>query len=332
MNYSLIKIALQPELDKLESLINSNITAVKSKLISNIANHIISSGGKRLRPFILLLMAKMFDYTGSNHIKLAAVLEIIHSATLLHDDVIDNSDMRRNKLSAHKKWGMRNSITVGDWLFSLAFNLTVSCHDNRLTTLIAQMTKAMAQGELTQLSYKTNKNITEQAYFSIIEAKTGLLFAAATELAACLSHQNDTIIENAKLYGLYMGLAFQIKDDLLDYLGDVNVMGKNVGDDLLEGKVTLPMIYLKQRDSKKFFKIMTKFESLDRTLQHNVEIFNLYFAELKIALELNNCIEDSLKLAAKQQSLALDYLNKLPGNQYKKYLYDITNEILVRSN
>lgn len=338
MNYSSVTAAIGPELKELDNFINSNIKLSDSRIVSSIAKYIVNSGGKRVRPVILILMAKMFAYTGVNHIKLAAVLELIHTATLLHDDVIDNSDMRRKQISAHLKWGRRNSITAGDWLFSLAFKLTVSCQNSHLTKIIASMTQEMAKGELEQLLYKNNQNITKESYYKVIEAKTGLLFAAATESAACIAGMNSDVIEQARLFGLHLGLAFQIKDDLLDYLSDNETLGKEIGDDLLDGKITLPLILLKQRNYPQYREFISIFEQMAKNSPensfdnkvNNTDLFNSKFAELKSLLINHGCIEDSYQQAQEQQKLALSYLSRFPENQYNNHLRLIIEQVVNR--
>lgn len=327
MNNLLIKQALAKEFNNLDDLLSKEITEHSSNIITDISHYIVSAGGKRIRPIILLLLTKMFGYNDNNNIKISAALELIHTATLLHDDIIDNSSMRRKKVSSHIKWGVRNSITVGDWLFALAFKLTVSCKDINLTKVISKMTNEMAKGELEQLYFKNSQDITENSYFEVITAKTGLLFSVATEAAAILSGKSKEDIEISRLFGLHLGLAFQIQDDILDYLGDAESLGKNVGDDIVEGKLTLPMIYLRQRNPEIFNKTLAEIDGVNS---------KEYIQALKNCLLEYNCIQDSQVKAEQQQSLALDYLNKLAGgsnpNIYKKYLEDITKEITVRNS
>ncbi len=319
----------------LDDFIKESITEPQSYLISDISNYIVCAGGKRIRPQILILLAKLFAYSGFDHIKLATAIELIHTATLLHDDVIDNSDLRRNRATAHVKWSIRSSITVGDWLFARSFKLVTECNNNELIQLIACMTKNMTKGELEQLYFKNNlrnksaeHNYNEHHYMDIIKAKTGLLFEASCELAAVLTQQPVQIIEYTKLFGLHLGLAFQIKDDLLDYLGQSQDLGKNIGDDLLEGKLTLPLIYLKQRDIKQF-NIYTE-QVVKFRKQFDSGKFNEYLRELINILQQNDCIVDSCRQAEVQQERALEYLGYLPNNEYHQYLAYITNNVTTR--
>lgn len=321
------------DLKILDDFIKESIYEPESILISDIANYIVCAGGKRIRPQILILLAKLFAYSGFDHIKLAAAIELIHTATLLHDDVIDNSDLRRNKATAHVKWGVRSSITVGDWLFARAFKLVTECNNNELIQIIAGMTKNMTKGELDQLYFKNKpkqNDYNEQHYINIIKAKTGLLFEASCELAAVLTRQSEQIIENTKLFGLHLGLAFQIKDDLLDYLGTSQELGKNIGDDLLEGKLTLPLIYLKQRNIKQFNFYTQQLVQLRENF--DAAEFNKYLYELIQVLKQFNCISDSCLQADYQQQLALQYLSYLPNNQYSQYLEQMTKNVTMRSS
>ncbi len=323
-NYNIdLKVLLQAEIRKLESVVNSSLNDSPCQLLTEISKYIIDSGGKRIRPLILLLVAKMFDYKGDEHIKLAAVLEMIHTATLLHDDIIDNSKMRRNKTTAHIKWGVRDCIITGDWLSALSFDLAASTKNFNVIKLIPKMAKNMVNGELQQLRYKNKLDVTVDIYYKIIEAKTGLLFAIAAEIAASIANQPPELIECSRLFGLHLGLAFQIQDDLLDYIGETHAIGKNIGDDLLEGKLTLPMIYLKERQSKKFSYIVKKIKKAHLTEDD--------FTDLKFWLEDANAINDTRNEVIKQQGKALEYLNLLPSNIYTRYLEDLTNQIVWRS-
>lgn len=327
MNYNLLIRNLQPEVAKLEKMLNSKANFDGSKLLTDIATYIISSGGKRLRPLILLLSAKMFGYDNiaedDNHIRLAAAIELIHTATLIHDDIIDNSTMRRNRVSAHLKWGVRNGVTAGDWLFALAFDLVVSTKNMRMIKVVANMTKTLARGELEQLRNKNAGIATEEEYFKVIAAKTGILFEAAMQLAALVADQSEENINNAGLFGLHLGLAFQIQDDLLDYVGSSELIGKNIGDDLLEGKFTLPLIYLKDRDNSKF-KQVVKLINTNKLTAEDVYTLRQILENLKI-------IEDVYAKISNHQSLALSYLNQLPDNNYKQILSELSVQMATRN-
>ena len=216
-------------------------------LINQIGAHIIGSGGKRLRPMLVLLAAQAALYAGDEHIQLAAVVEFIHTATLLHDDVVDESDLRRGRKTANAVWGNAASVLVGDFLYSRAFQLMVELERMRVMKILADTTNAIAEGEVLQLLHINNPDTDEAAYLQVIERKTAVLFSAATRLGAVLGGLPREQEEALALYGLHLGFAFQIADDVLDYVSDSDTLGKNIGDDLAEGKPTLPLIYAIQR-------------------------------------------------------------------------------------
>ncbi|MFC5489412.1 polyprenyl synthetase family protein [Dokdonella soli] len=211
-------------------------------LINQVAEHIIGGGGKRLRPMLHLIAARAAGYGGRNHLQLAALIEFIHTSTLLHDDVVDESDLRRGRKTANALWGNAASVLVGDFLYSRSFQMMVELDSMRVMRILADTTNRIAEGEVLQLLNIGNPDTAEQAYLDVIERKTAVLFAAATRLGAVLAglpaEQEDALAR----YGLDLGYAFQIADDVLDYASDAGTLGKNIGDDLAEGKPTLPLI------------------------------------------------------------------------------------------
>ena len=211
-------------------------------LIAQIAEHIIGGGGKRLRPMLHVLAARAAGYAGDLHIKLAAVIEFIHTSTLLHDDVVDESGLRRGRKTANALWGNSASVLVGDFLYSRAFQLMVDLDSMPVMRVLADTTNTIAEGEVLQLLNIGKADIGQQAYLDVIERKTAVLFAAATELGGRLADLPDSQVAALRRYGMQLGYAFQIADDLLDYTADAATLGKNIGDDLAEGKTTLPMI------------------------------------------------------------------------------------------
>ena len=212
-------------------------------LINQIAEHIIAAGGKRLRPLLLLLAARALGYDGRDHHQLAAVVEFIHTATLLHDDVVDESDLRRGRDTANALWGNAPSVLVGDFLYSRSFQLMVELERAEVMRILADTTNAIAEGEVLQLLHINNPDTDEAAYLRVIERKTAVLFAAATRLGAVLADADEATCDAMADYGLQLGYAFQIADDVLDYTADAEALGKNLGDDLAEGKATLPLIH-----------------------------------------------------------------------------------------
>jgi octaprenyl-diphosphate synthase len=219
-------------------------------LINQIANYIVSSGGKRLRPMLLTLCAHACEYQGQDHIPLAAIIEFIHTATLLHDDVVDESDLRRGQQSAHAVWGNAASVLVGDFLYSRSFQMMVGLDSMRIMEVLAETTNTIAEGEVQQLLNMGDPEVSQLRYMQVIENKTAKLFEAACKLAAIISGQESEIENALAVYGNRLGAAFQIADDVLDYTGDAETMGKNAGDDLAEGKPTLPLIIARERCDK----------------------------------------------------------------------------------
>ena len=220
-------------------------------LIPNLAQHLVGAGGKRLRPLLTVSAAALCDYEGENHHKLAAAVEFIHSATLLHDDVVDESSLRRGKKPANLIWGNSASILVGDFLFARAFNLMVETNSMEALGILSNASSVIAEGEVRQLAALRNLGMTEADYMAVIKAKTAALFAAATEVAPVIAHRPDAERTALRDYGMKLGLAFQLVDDALDYGGLESALGKSVGDDFREGKMTLPVIRALETASEK---------------------------------------------------------------------------------
>lgn len=212
-------------------------------LVEEISHYIVESGGKRLRPILTLLAAGACGYSGGDHIRLAAVIEFLHTATLLHDDVVDRSGLRRGKQTANEVWGNAPTVLVGDFLYSRAFQLMVTLEDMNILRVLSDATNTIAEGEVLQLARLGDLALDEAQYMEVVRCKTALLFEAATHTAALLAGAAPAQIEALRCFGEQFGLAYQLMDDYLDYAGDADSMGKNVGDDLAEGKVTLPLIY-----------------------------------------------------------------------------------------
>jgi octaprenyl-diphosphate synthase len=218
-------------------------------LIPELAGHLIAGGGKRLRPLLTLGCAQLFDYAGTRHHKLAACVEFIHTATLLHDDVVDSSDLRRGKATANTIWGNPASVLVGDFLFSRSFELMVEDGSLRVLKILSHASAVIAEGEVAQLTAQRNVDTTEDRYLEIITAKTAVLFAAACQIAAVVAEKGDDTEAKLESYGRNLGIAFQLIDDAIDYVSDAGTMGKTAGDDFRDGKVTLPVILAHARGS-----------------------------------------------------------------------------------
>jgi len=304
--------AVQPELERVNRSIVENLQS-DEPLVEDIGKHLINAGGKRLRPIMVLLSAKAVDYSGGDHINLAAIIEFIHTATLLHDDVVDVSELRRGLPTANAQWGNAPSVLVGDFLYSRAFQLMVKIGNMDVMSVLSNTTNIIAEGEVQQLANARNPDITETQYLDVIYKKTAALFEAACECGVCLIGSSNT--ENyrsaLKTYGRHLGNAFQLMDDVLDYQGDTDVLGKNIGDDLSDGKTTLPLIHaLKHCDdqNKKLIRQAIK-EGESSELK---EVINIIAG--------SGGIDYTQNLANSHVETAIKALDVLPDSQWKDSL------------
>ncbi|MEC7831364.1 MAG: polyprenyl synthetase family protein, partial [Pseudomonadota bacterium] len=245
---------IQKDFSKVDEIINKQVISEINR-IPDISNHIIGLGGKRLRPILTLTTSKICNYKGSMHIKLAAAVELMHTATLLHDDVVDDSDVRRGKSASHIIWDNKSSILVGDFLLGKAFQLMVETKSLECLKNLSSASAKIAEGEVMQLIASDNIKTTEDQYMKIIESKTAELFSTACVVGALISKSKKEEIDALISFGKNLGIAFQLKDDALDYSGEKDSLGKNIGEDFLEGKVTLPIIlaYRRGNDSEREF-------------------------------------------------------------------------------
>jgi octaprenyl-diphosphate synthase len=237
-----------PDMARVDQCIRESLTS-DVVLVNQVAEYIIASGGKRLRPMLLVLGARACGYRDASHWPLAAIIEFIHTATLLHDDVVDESATRRGKDTAHAVWGNSAAVLVGDFLYSRSFQMMVTLDSMRIMEIMADTTNTIAEGEVLQLLNLGDPEVSEDAYFKVIDNKTAKLFEAACRLSAVIARQSSAVEDAMARYGTHLGRAFQIADDLLDYSGDETALGKNTGDDLAEGKPTLPLILARNRCS-----------------------------------------------------------------------------------
>jgi len=300
----------------------------KSPLIQEISNHLINSGGKRIRPILLILAAQLCGTkTGQDHHNLAAAVELIHSATLLHDDVVDTSHVRRGKKTANAIWDNKASILVGDYLFSVAFQLMVKSKNLAVLDLLAKASSTMADGEVMQLENSTNVELSIEKYLEIIFGKTAVLFSAACEVGALINNVSDAELVGLRDFGKNLGIIFQIVDDLLDYSSKEQVLGKDLGNDFFEGKVTLPIILTSQKANE-----------TDRNFISETFIKNLHSAErdqndfLKILELLNKYdgFEASKNMALKHHAAALQNLEIFVNSPAKSDLITILDYSLAR--
>ena len=280
-------------------------------LINEIGRYIVGNGGKRLRPMLLLLSAKALGNVSQNHLILAAVVEFIHTATLLHDDVVDESDLRRGKESANAVWGNAASVLVGDYLYSSAFEMMVRTDNMRVMGLLSKTTTAIAEGEVLQLLNCNNPETTEEKYLEVIARKTAILFSAATQLAAIISGSSIEIETALANYGQHLGIAFQLIDDALDYKASTEELGKNLGDDLAEGKPTLPLIYAIQNGSPEEAEII-----ISAIKTGNRDVFNDVYNVVK----RTKAIDYTENRADEEAQKAIDSLSILPESNYKNAL------------
>ncbi len=244
-DFEAVQELIKPESASVDQLIMKSLSS-DVVLINQLGTYIINSGGKRLRPMIVLLSALASGYQGEKHTLLAAVIEFIHTATLLHDDIVDGSDMRRGKATANDVWGNEASVLVGDFLYSRSFEMMVEAGNMRVMDILSHTTNNIAEGEVMQLLNINEPDITEQRYDEVIRAKTAILFEAAARIGGVIADQNNEIEQALAGYGQHLGVAFQLVDDLLDYSSSSEALGKNIGDDLAEGKPTLPLIHAMQ--------------------------------------------------------------------------------------
>ena len=292
-------------------------------LVGEVAQHIILAGGKRLRPVLLLLMAGALGYQGNQHPLLAAVIEFIHTATLLHDDVVDDSKLRRSKPTANALFGNPASVLVGDFLYSRAFQMMVECQNMRILDIVADATNVIAEGEVMQLMNMHDASLDEAGYLNVIRSKTAKLFEASTRLPAVLA-QSDAATEAAcAAYGQALGTAFQVIDDVLDYDGDAAVLGKNLGDDLREGKATLPLIVAMQRASAEECAV------IKHAIEHG-EVQSLQ--TIASIVRKTGAMQATRQAASAQAQLALDALSVLPENNYKTALATLAEQLLQRQS
>ena len=291
-------------------------------LVSQVSEYILMSGGKRLRPLVVLLAARALGYEGNQHIHAAAIIEFIHTATLLHDDVVDSSSKRRGKDSANTVFGNQASVLVGDFLYSRAFQMMVNIDDMSVLQILADATNTIAAGEVMQLMNINRPEINEEEYRQVIYRKTAKLFEAGAQIAAILSGYNDEIVTSMISYGRHLGTAFQLVDDALDYEASADELGKNIGDDLAEGKVTLPLIYAMKKGSDEECKIIQMAILEGGALEQLDRITNI--------IKSTGAFKYTADKAKEAADDAIKALNNVPDSNYKKALIDIAKLSIQR--
>ena len=291
-------------------------------LINQLSNYIIYSGGKRLRPALVLLSAKAFNYSGSQHINLAAIIEFIHTATLLHDDVVDASQKRRGNDTANAIWGNEAAVLVGDFVYSRAFQMMVDANNMRIMDILSNATNTIAEGEVLQLLNCNDPDTTEQRYMDVIHFKTAKLFEAAGQLGAVLAGATPEQEIAMAQYGMYLGTAFQLVDDVLDYSASSDEIGKNIGDDLAEGKPTLPLIRAMTTGTKEQADIIR--HAITHSGRDNID-------QVMVAITATDAIAYTAKKAREEADKAIEMLTKIPDSNYRNALSSLAEFSVSRS-
>lgn len=320
MDIQSIYALIREDMDAVNAMIQQRLHS-EVVLINQLGHYIINSGGKRLRPAIALLSARACGYQGSGHINLATIIEFIHTATLLHDDVVDHSEMRRGQETANSVWGNEASVLVGDFLYTRAFEMMVELESMKIMKILSHTTNVIAEGEVLQLLNVHDADTTEERYLQVIHHKTAKLFEAAGQLGAVLSESNEETEDALGRYAMHLGSAFQLVDDLLDYSAKSDTLGKNVGDDLAEGKPTLPLIYaMHHGDSSQSAIIRQAIENGERDR----------IAEILTIIQDTGAIDYTAKAAQKEVDAAKNCLNILPESPYKTALLSLADFAISR--
>jgi octaprenyl-diphosphate synthase len=325
----------KPSIDALAALVGDEIKLVNGQILQNmqspvalipqLAGHIVAAGGKRLRPLLTLASARLCDYRGDRHVRLAACVEFIHTATLLHDDVVDESDLRRGLATANALWGNKASVLVGDYLFSRAFQLMVADGSLKVLEILSNASAVIAEGEVLQLQTSNDTATSEQAYLDVIRSKTAALFAAACRIGAVVAERPKAEEEALDSFGLNLGIAFQLVDDVLDYAAAQPELGKTVGDDFRDGKITLPVILAFRRGSAEerafWRRALEDREQADGDLARALGL-----------LTHHEALRDSIARAAHYGAIARDALGIFPNGPAKRALLDAVDFAIERAH
>ncbi len=326
---------LEPSIDPLVELVAADMERVNTAILARtgsevamipeVAKHLINSGGKRLRPMLTLALAQLTRYAGDGHIKLAAAVEFMHTATLLHDDVVDESELRRGRLAARMLWGNEASVLVGDFLLGQAFKMMVEVGSLKALEILSSAAAVIAEGEVMQLAAAKNTATTEDEYLAVIRAKTAELFAAACEVGPALSGRGKAEQAACRSFGMNLGITFQLVDDVLDYGGTAQNLGKNVGDDFREGKITLPVVLAFRRggDPEREFwrRTLERGETSDADFEHAIGLMAKYRA-----------LEDTLGRAQHYGAIARDALALFPESAMKAALAEAVDFCIARTH
>lgn len=291
-------------------------------LINQMGHYIVNSGGKRLRPMLVVLASQACEYSDEKSHLVAAIIEFIHTATLLHDDVVDESAMRRGKETANALWGNEASVLVGDFLYSRAFEMMVDVGSMRVMEILAGTTNTIAEGEVMQLLNINDPDTTEERYLDVIYSKTAKLFEAATRLGAVLAGKDETVEEALAKYGMHLGTAFQLVDDILDYTSTSDTLGKEVGDDLAEGKPTLPLIHAMREGDEEQSQLIR--EAIEQGGREKID-------EVLQVIESLGSLDYTRDAAKAEAEKAIEYLSVLPESDYKEALVGLAHLSVERA-
>jgi octaprenyl-diphosphate synthase len=322
LNFDDVMALCQSDMQAVDQVIHQRLSS-DVVLINQLSHYIVNSGGKRLRPLLALVSAKTFNYQGDTHYLLAAIIEFIHTATLLHDDVVDESDLRRGNETANALFGNAASVLVGDFLYSRAFEMMVEVDDMRVMQILATTTNVIAEGEVMQLMNVHDAETTELKYLEVIYCKTAKLFEAATQLGAILCNRNEEEIQAMATYGRYLGTAFQLIDDVMDYSSNSEQMGKNVGDDLAEGKPTLPLIYAIQQGSSEQATLIKS--AIEKGGYDKID-------EVQAIIQQTGALSYTEKMAQQHAERAIAELSHLPDSENKTILENIARLSVYRKH
>jgi octaprenyl-diphosphate synthase len=321
MSFESVKALVEDDLRQVDVVIRNRL-ASDVILVNQIAEYIVGSGGKRLRPLLVVVCARACGYPGARHCEAAAIIEFIHTATLLHDDVVDGSKLRRGRDTANEVWGNEASVLVGDYVYSRAFEMMVSLESMRIMDVMAGATNKIAEGEVLQLLNANDPDTPEERYFEVIYRKTAKLFEAGAQIAAILSGADAAVEAAMATYGRHLGTAFQLVDDVLDYQSSGEELGKNLGDDLAEGKPTLPLIYA----------LRTGNDEQRALIRRAVEEGNVeQLEQITTAIESTGGLAYTARLARREAALAIEAIATLPDSAYKQALRELADFAVERT-
>ncbi|MBE0457020.1 octaprenyl diphosphate synthase [Pseudoalteromonas prydzensis] len=323
MDIKAIQALIENDMNDVNQLIYAQMRSDVA-LVNQLGLYIVNSGGKRVRPMLAILAAKALGYEGKDHVTLATIVEFIHTATLLHDDVVDESNLRRGTPTANAEFGNAASVLVGDFIYTRSFQLMVGLGKMQVMQILADATNVIAEGEVLQLMNCNDPDTTEDSYMQVIYSKTAKLFEAATGLAAIITEQDEATLKALNLYGMHLGTAFQLVDDVLDYNADAEQLGKNIGDDLAEGKPTLPLLYAMRHGSAEQVQLIRD------AIEHNNGMDHL--EAILTALNETNALEFTMDKANEEADKAIACLAVLDESPYKEALISLARIAVDRSH